>query len=55
MAGAAFDVVTSPVALVKDVATLGGTITGERKSYTEKQLRKIGDDLDEAVESILPE
>jgi hypothetical protein len=51
-----FDVITSPVEIIKDVATLGGTLTdndcGQRGSYTERHLRKLADDSDEIREEL---
>jgi hypothetical protein len=41
------DIVTTPIDVVKDVATLGGTLTGERQTYTGKKLERLGDDLEE--------
>lgn len=44
------DVVTSPIEVVKDVATLGGVCTGEEESYTSKRIRKLGEDLENIVD-----
>lgn len=41
------DVVTTPIDVVKDVATLGGTLTGERQTYTGKKLERLDADLEE--------
>jgi hypothetical protein len=41
------DVVTTPVAVLKDVATLGGAITDQRKPYTAQKLDQLGDDVEE--------
>jgi hypothetical protein len=43
----AVDVVTSPVAVAKDIATLGGAITDQRKPYTAQKFDQLGDDLEE--------
>jgi len=48
----AVDVVTSPVAVVKDIATLGGAITDQRKPYTAQKLDQLGDDLEEIREEL---
>lgn len=40
----AVDVVTLPVAVVKDAATLGGVCTGESESYTAQKLKEIKKD-----------
>lgn len=36
-----------PVAIVKDVVTLGGVATGEAKPYTAQQLEKIKEEAEE--------
>lgn len=46
------DVVTTPIDVVKDVATLGGTLTGERQTYTGKKIERLGDDLEEIRDSL---
>lgn len=46
------DVVETPVAVVKDIATLGGSLTDKDKSYTQKKLEDIQDDYDELKESL---
>ncbi|NIP56117.1 hypothetical protein GWN42_31255 [candidate division KSB1 bacterium] len=43
----AYDVVTTPVEVVKDVATLGGALTDENESYTVKKLKQIQKDSDD--------
>lgn len=41
-----FDIVVGvPVAVVKDMVTLGGIITEEKKSYTAQQAEKIDEDI----------
>lgn len=40
------DVITTPIAIVKDVATLGGAITEEKSAIAEK-LEQLGDDWEE--------
>jgi hypothetical protein len=43
-----FDIVIgTPVAIIKDVVTLGGLVTEEDKSYTQQQAEKIDDDIRE--------
>jgi hypothetical protein len=44
------NVVTTPVAVVADVVTLGGTLTDRRESYTEESLRKAKENFDDAVD-----
>lgn len=36
-----------PVAVAKDIVTLGGTLTERRTSYTTKQLEKLKDEAEE--------
>lgn len=43
----ALDVVTTPIEIVKDVATIGGALTDEPKPYTMKHLEKLADDAEE--------
>lgn len=43
-------VATIPVALVKDVATMGGVVMGKPQSYTKDKIDKIADDLDKVTE-----
>lgn len=46
------DVVETPVAILKDVATLGGSLTDEKKPYTQQKLEDIGDDWKEMKQSL---
>lgn len=39
------NVVTAPIAVVKDVVTLGGTLTENGKSYTEEHIDKTIQDI----------
>lgn len=48
----AVDVATSPVAVVKDIATLGGAITDQRKPYTAQKIEQLGEDLEEIREEL---
>jgi hypothetical protein len=43
----ALDVIETPIAIVKDVATLGGTLTDETKPYTQQKLEELGDDYED--------
>lgn len=45
------DIVETPIAIVKDVSTLGGTLT-ESDSYTGKKLEDISDDWSGMEESL---
>ncbi len=51
-----FDVVTSPIEVVKDVATLGGTLTdndcGQRGTYTTRRLKQLARDGEEIREEL---
>ncbi len=49
---AGIDTVSLPVAIVKDVATMGGAITGEREPYTIKKLKDVGKDIEEAKDEL---
>ena len=46
------DVVTTPVALVKDVVTLGGAITDKDEPYTKEKLDQLGEDWEELREAL---
>lgn len=41
------DVVTAPVAVLKDVATLGGAVEGKSTTYTGDKFRQLGKDVEE--------
>ena len=43
---------TTPIDVVKDVATLGGVITDENEPYTKKKISKIIEDLEELSDEI---
>lgn len=42
-----FDIVTTPVAIAKDVVTIGGLLTDQRKPYTAQKLKQLGEDAEE--------
>ena len=44
------DTALVPVAIVQDVATLGGALTDEKEPYTTKKLKEVKEDLEEAGE-----
>jgi len=48
LAKAAVNVVSVPVAVVADVATLGGALTDKDKPYTVNELEKFFDNLTDA-------
>lgn len=52
LTAAVVETVLLPVELVKDVATLGGSVIGNDETFTGKRLRSIQDDLDRAVEEM---
>lgn len=43
----AVNVAVLPVAVVKDVVTIGGTLNDKRKPYTTKQLERIKDEAED--------
>lgn len=47
---AAIGTVLLPVEVVKDVATLGGSLTDEDEPYTVKRLENISKNIDKALE-----
>lgn len=46
------DVVETPVAIVKDIATAGGSLTDQNKPYTQQKIEEIGEDWDDTKEAI---
>lgn len=44
--GAIIKTVTLPVDIVLDVVTLGGTLTGKDKTFTEEKLDSIEDEIE---------
>jgi hypothetical protein len=48
----AMDIVETPVAIVKDVATMGGVLTDQDKPYTIQKLEEAGKDWDKAKDSL---
>ena len=49
LAKAALNVAVTPVAMVVDIATLGGTLTDKNESYTMEQLEKAKKNFDKAT------
>lgn len=47
----ALNVVATPVAVVADIATLGGTLTDKDKPYTKERLEEAKECFDEAVKA----
>jgi len=48
----ALDVVVTPIAVIKDIATLGGTLTDQNKSYTQQKLQDLDDDFQEVKDEL---
>ena len=48
----ALDVVETPIAIAKDVVTLGGALNDEDKTYTEKKLEELGKDYKEMKDEL---
>ncbi len=46
------DIVETPVAVIKDVATMGGVLTDQDKPYTIQKIEEAGKDWDAAKESL---
>lgn len=46
------DVVSIPVAIVKDVATLGGAMTEKRNTYTGDSFRQLNDTCSDIYDSL---
>jgi hypothetical protein len=49
---AGIDTVSLPIAIIKDIATLGGAITGTKRPYTMQKLRDIGEHIQEAKDEL---
>ncbi len=45
-------VVTAPIEVVKDVATMGGVLTDQHQSYTAQRVKKLDRDLKEIEEEV---
>lgn len=48
----AINLVEAPIAVIKDVATLGGTLIDQKRTYTEQKLDELGETWDETKEEI---
>jgi hypothetical protein len=46
------DVVETPVAVVKDIATMGGALTDQETPYTVQKLKDIGTDAENIKDEI---
>lgn len=49
----AIDTITAPIAVIKDVATLGGAITDQDEPYTVQKVKQISDDVDIIRENLI--
>jgi hypothetical protein len=49
---AGMELAETPIAVVKDVVTMGGTITDQDKPYTIQKLEDAGNAYDEAKEKL---
>lgn len=48
----AIDVIETPIAIVKDVATMGGELTDQKKCYTQQKLEEISEDWSDSKEEL---
>lgn len=48
--GAAIDVVTTPIDIAKDIATMGGALTDKDESYTISKGKRITEKLEGAAD-----
>lgn len=46
------DIATTPIDVAKDVVTLGGALTDQRKPYTAQKLDRLQDDAEEIRDSL---
>jgi hypothetical protein len=46
------DVVTTPIEVVKDAATLGGLCTDQDETYTMQRLKRLADDAEEVRDKV---
>lgn len=47
-----FDLATSPIEIIKDVATLGGSVLGEDETYTAKRIKRLARDAADIREDL---
>lgn len=48
----ALDLIETPVAIVKDIATMGAQLTDEGKPYTQRKLEEMQEDFDGMKKSL---
>ncbi len=46
------DVAVLPVEVVKDVATLGGSLTNQQEPYTLRRLKQANTDMNKTIDSL---
>lgn len=46
------DLIETPIAVVKDIATMGAQLTDEGKPYTQRKLEEMQDDFDGMKKSL---
>ena len=46
------DLIETPVAIIKDVATMGGSLTDQDEPYTKQKLNDLQDDYDGLKDSL---
>lgn len=46
------DLITTPIEVVKDVATMGGAANGQDESYIERRLQKLARDIEDIEEDV---
>jgi len=52
LASIALNIVETPIAIVKDVVTLGGVLEDKDKPYTQQKLEELGNRYDKLKESL---
>ena len=50
--GTIIDTATLPVSVIKDVATMGGVLTNQNESYTQKKVEKIQEDFEDLDDNL---
>jgi hypothetical protein len=48
----ALDLIETPIAVVKDIATMGSVLTDEGKPYTQRKLEEMQEDFDGMKDSL---
>ena len=50
--GTIIDTATLPISIIKDVATMGGELTDNNGTYTQKKVEKIQDDFEKLDDNL---